>query len=140
MGICGTGFLWYGVKQPTLDRAFDGYSNINENYIGNSVKRYIQKLEPFEKILSKYQINWLVLDNNIVTNPSPKTLFNDQLKALISQSTKINYLTGFGKLEIYEVPSIPKNNFISINNNLITISQNIIGITMIKLLKTMVII
>ncbi|VVA43461.1 conserved membrane hypothetical protein [Candidatus Roizmanbacteria bacterium] len=122
-GYVGTGFLWYGVKQPTLDRAFDGYSNINENYYWElSQAVYSKNLSLFEKILSKYQINWLVLDNNIVTNPSPKTLFNDQLKALISQSTKINYLTGFGKLEIYEVPSIPKNNFISINNNLITIS------------------
>jgi len=122
-GYVGTGFLWYGIKQPTLDRAFDGYSKVNENYYWElSQAVYSKNLSLFEKILSKYQINWLILDKNIITNPSPKTLFNDQLKTLIGQSTKISYLTNFGKLEIYEVPPIPKNNFISINNNLITIS------------------
>ena len=31
-GLVGSGFIWYGLSQPLMDRAFDPWSNVNENY------------------------------------------------------------------------------------------------------------
>ncbi|MCX7698154.1 MAG: hypothetical protein N2114_01650, partial [Candidatus Goldbacteria bacterium] len=123
-GYTGTGFLWYGLKQPLLDRAFDGYNQYNENYYWEiSYALYSKNLELFEKNLNKYQIKWLILDKNIIANPSPKILFNEEFKELINRSKNIKLLNKFNNLEIYEYN---QDNIqeISIKNNLLSIIPN----------------
>jgi len=63
----GSGFLWYGIEQPILDRAFDPWSDKNENYYWEiSYALYSQNQELFKKVLEKYQINWLLVDENVI--------------------------------------------------------------------------
>jgi len=123
-GPRGSGFLWYGLQQPSLDRAFDPWSQENENYYWEiSQAIYSQNLPLFENVLEKYQINWLLLDENIINPPSSKALYYDQTKTLLSQSDKISLSITFGNIAIYQVNlTTPVNNFVFLAQNLPTIA------------------
>ena len=103
-GYGGSGFLWYGIKQPILDRAFDVWSRADENYyweLSNAL--YSQNPKTFEAVLNKYQINWLLVDKNIIDPSSPETLFYTGINSLIKQVPSIGKTASFGNIDIYKV-------------------------------------
>ncbi|HUV71974.1 MAG TPA: hypothetical protein VMW25_03110 [Clostridia bacterium] len=101
-GYSGSGFLWYGIDQPILDRAFDPWSKENENYFWEiSYAVFSQNQALFENVLEKYQINWLLLDENILSL-SGRTLAIEELKNLLS-SEKFELAAEFGRLKIYKI-------------------------------------
>lgn len=125
-GSKGSGFLWYGIQQATLDRSFDPWSDKNENYYWEiSYALYSKNLLLFEKILEKYQINWLFIDKNIINPASYKSLFFDELKEMISKSPKILLAKQFGNIEVYQVNlETPVKNFVFLAQNLPAIGPN----------------
>ncbi len=75
-GYSGSGFLWYGIKQPILDRAFDVWSAPLENYYNElSHALYSKNASALKNTLNKYQVEWLLVDKNIYSPISPKSLF-----------------------------------------------------------------
>ncbi|MBU3956754.1 hypothetical protein KKI19_00535 [Patescibacteria group bacterium] len=119
-GYSGSGFIWYGIEQPILDRAFDPWSNQNENYYWEiSYALYSQNRELFEKILEKYQINWLLVDKNIINPSSPKALYINELEEILLELEKVTLSQEFGKIKIYQVKlETPVNNFVFLAQNL----------------------
>jgi len=119
-GVSSSGIIWYGIEQPILDRTFDPWSNRNENYYWEiSYALYSQDKKLFEKVLEKYQINWLLVDRNIIYPSSPKALYLDELEDLISTSEKVRLLQEFEKIKIYQVkPDAPIKDFIFLAQNL----------------------
>lgn len=119
-GYSGSGFLWYGINQPILDRAFDVWSDKDENYYWEiSYALYSKNQDLFKKVLEKYQINWLLVDGNVINPSSPKTLFFDELEELISKSEKIHLVQEFGKIKIYKVNlETPVKDFVFMAENL----------------------
>lgn len=120
----GSGFLWYGIKQPILDRAFDVWSSQDENYyweISNAI--YSRNQELFENTLEKYQINWILLDKNIINPSSPKALYDDELEGMLTYSSKTTLAAVFGKVSIYKVDlNTPVNNFVYFLQNPATVA------------------
>ncbi len=111
-GYGGSGFLWYGIKQPILDRAFDVWSAPLENYYYElSYALYSQNEVLFEKVLNKYQVSYLLLDKNVISPSSPKSLFYKETESLISKIPSISKDAVFGNIEIYKVKlrNNPKN-------------------------------
>ena len=103
-GYGGSGFLWYGIKQPILDRAFDVWSKNNENYYWEaSYALYSKNPKSFEDVLNKYQIGFIMVDKNIIYPPSPISLFTDELKNLLEQIPSVKKDSSFGNIEIYKV-------------------------------------
>jgi len=125
-GYSGSGFLWYGINQPILDRAFDVWSDKDENYYWEiSYALYSKNRELFEKVLEKYQINWLLVDGNVINPSSPKALFFDELGEMITKSNKISLAQEFGKIKIYEVSlETPIKDFVFLAENLPEIGPN----------------
>ena len=123
-GSRGSGFLWYGIPQPSLDRAFDPWSDKNENnYWEISYALYSQNKKLLESILEKYQINWLLLDKNIINPSSPKALDYDQTTLLLTSLEKINLSADFGQIQIYHVDlDTPVDNFVFLAQDLPTIA------------------
>jgi hypothetical protein len=119
-GYSGSGFLWYGIEQPILDRAFDVWSDKNENYYWEiSYALYSKNLALFEKVLEKYQINWLLVDGNIINPSSPNALYFDELGEMISKSAKISLAQEFNKIKIYQVNlETPVKDFVFLTENL----------------------
>ncbi|HZJ18085.1 MAG TPA: hypothetical protein VFD45_00505 [Patescibacteria group bacterium] len=111
-GYGGSGFLWYGIKQPILDRAFDVWSKEDENYyweISNALNTNNSEL--FEQILNKYQISFILLDKNIINPSSPTTLLTARLEKIIEKTPSIKKDKSFGKITVYKVSlkDNPKN-------------------------------
>jgi len=119
-GFQGAGFFWFGEKMPLLTRDFDRWNPANENYYHEvSYALYSKNLPLFEKVLEKYQINWLLVDGNVVSYTSPKSLYLDELEELISKSSKISLATQFGKIKIYQVDLETKpKDFVFLTQNL----------------------
>jgi len=103
-GYGGSGFLWYGIEQPILDRAFDVWSKNNENYYWEiSHALYSNNPELFENVLNKYAVSLLLLDENIINPSSPEALFNNGFKKLVSKIPAIQKDKSFGNITLYKV-------------------------------------
>ena len=86
-GHFGSGFLWYGVKLPIMARAFDVWSANNENYyweLSRALRQ--QRYDEVERIFSKYDIRYVLYDQNI-------THCRNQ-RALQSSLEYLSYLEG----------------------------------------------
>src|SRR3989344_4397299 len=118
-GYIGSGFMWYGIRQPILDRAFDVWNKDNENYyweISQSI--YSQNLAQFESVIEKYRINWLMVDRDIA-GADYKALYFDKLNNLLNESKKIYLAKNFGEIQIYEVlQNTQTNHFVDLTGKL----------------------
>lgn len=119
-GYGGSGFLWYGISQPILDRTFDVWNRESENYYWEiSRALYSKNLPLFESVLEKYRVNWMLLDENVINPSSSKALFNDEFKELIERSDKFQLEKKFGNISIYHVElARPTKDFVSIASKL----------------------
>jgi len=110
-GYNGSGFLWYGLSQPLLDRAFDVWNPQNERYYWQ-LNLALQQKNPqlLSQLLNKYQIEYLIFDNNIY--------FPDEMvfsKQALSTSDLLAALPGltldqqFGLISVYHYsnPTLP---------------------------------
>ena len=62
----GSGFLWYGVKQPIIERFSDVWSANNEQYFWElSSALHANNTEQLSNIFMKYDIKWLLIDENL---------------------------------------------------------------------------
>lgn len=118
-GYGGSGFLWYGIKQPILDRAFDVWSKEDENYYFEvSHALYSKNPKLFEQVLNKYQITWIVLDKNIINPSSLKALFFSELEGIIKQIPTIEKIATFDKINVYKIALKDKSkSFVSLLDN-----------------------
>lgn len=62
----GSGFLWYGIEQPLLDRNFDVWSDQNETFY-NELSTAIYGEDPgaLAAILAKYHVTYLLVDESL---------------------------------------------------------------------------
>ena len=124
-GYGGSGFLWYGIKQPILDRAFDVWSKTSENYYYElSDAIYSRNPKQLENVLNKYQVNWVMVDKNIINPSSPRTLSYDATDNLLKELPNVKQVKTFGNIQIYSVDLRDKvKNFVYGTLSLKSISQ-----------------
>lgn len=123
-GYTGSGFLWYGIEQPILDRAFDVWSAENENYYWElSYAIYSKNAEIFEAVLDKYDITYLLLDESLISPSHNRALFISEIQELLTELPDIQRLAQFGNLSVYERINQKSNEFISLTGQLPTVSQ-----------------
>lgn len=130
-GYGGSGFLWYGIKQPILDRAFDVWSDELENYYHEASNAlYSKDSRKFYQVLNKYKVNWIILDRNIYSPFSQKSTILSESEELFASIPQIKKEKEFGGIIIYKVklaqkskkyisvlPNLPKVNSYNWNNN-----------------------
>ncbi len=127
-GYNGSGFLWYGIEQPIVSRTFDVWSNYSESYFWEIKKAITEEnLFKFEKMLEKYQIDYLLLDLSLKPiSGSYKGIQYDQILNLLEKSPKVKLIKKGRYLRLYQVRNNdqPKN-FVTIKNNLISAGSEI---------------
>ncbi len=104
-GYKGSGFVWYGIEQPIVDRAFDVWSPYNEAFYkeANFAIAYGTVFD-FEQVLAKYQISYILFDESIYDpgNPNSNILVQKQ-KEILESSKLITKNKSFGKIVVYDV-------------------------------------
>lgn len=113
-GYRGSGFLWYGIPQATLDRAFDPWSSYNQTYYQEiKTALYSQNLPYLEHLLEKYQVNWLLIDHSVIipASDSQTALYTQQLRQMLAQSSLVTEEKVFDHLILYSLslPTQPQN-------------------------------
>jgi hypothetical protein len=109
-GYQGAGFIWFGLKQPILDRDFDRWNPQNEEAFREFFySLYSQKKNILIKTLRKYHIQYIVWDQNIVTpfvKNRDQVLFKNELRRIISELEKektISKIASFKNIQIFAV-------------------------------------
>lgn len=101
-GYRGSGFLWYGIKQPILDRAFDVWSENDERYYWQLQAALDKKdVKMLENIFSQYDVDYLLLDTSIVNRNTIKPFDYQTLSELLASSSRINLIKEFDFLKLY---------------------------------------
>lgn len=118
-GLTGSGFLWYGIKQPILDRAFDVWSKPLEGYyweLWYALKKKDQKL--FNQIIDKYHVSYIIYDTNYTPSDSNpfKALYNQQ--SLLTNNNHVVLAKKIGSILVYKTRTVPaaKNNLLLAKN------------------------
>lgn len=96
-GYTGSGFLWYGIEQPIMDRAFDVWGTSNEAYFWElSHIIYSEEYGSLPQLFEKYHISWVVLDKNVVPYLNAKgALYADNIDAYLSSSPNFTLTQNF---------------------------------------------
>ena len=108
----GAGFLWFGIKQPMLNRDFDRWSPYNEQYYREmSEAIYSQDFVKLKSVLKKYDINYILLDKSVIApeQTTSQVLFFDEIERLLLESSNIQQVFHSGKLFVYQVSSQNQN-------------------------------
>lgn len=119
----GAGFTWFGLKQPTLNREFDRWYPYNEqSYRELSYAVYAKDTALFKNLLGKYNITYILLDENIFIpfdQFEANKLFYPELKTMLSSIPEIKTGATFGdKITVFTYNPIQ-------DKTLLTVSQNI---------------
>jgi hypothetical protein len=102
-GYRGSGFFWQGTQQATMDRAFDPWSNTNENYYWELSKAlYAKDSAGLASVFQKYNIRYILLDEYLLSASHYRSLFIDETKQVFSRLPNIKQIAVFGKLTLYE--------------------------------------
>lgn len=124
-GYFGSGFYWYGIKQPILARSFDVWSNTNENYYWEITQALREKdYQAVEDILDKYQVQWVLYDPNLLfcRNQRPFLLHEEFVSALKKSSdftlTKTIDDPDILPIQIYARKNPVVNDFVGVWQNL----------------------
>ncbi len=117
-GYRGSGFLWYGVRQPVLDRAFDVWSYNNEQYYNEiSYAIYNENYNQIENIMKKYHIGWIFYDPNMrlldAEAGKQEAFYNDTFIPNLINRSSFKLAGDFNNLKIIEyTPNIDSPDFL----------------------------
>jgi len=124
-GYRGSGFLWYGLPQALLDRAFDAWSKESETYYEEiSSAIYSADWDYFDSLITKYSINWLLIDRHIIAPEGKIDLKTKDLEDYLSKNPKYTLSKNFNDtILVYEtkIKDITQN-FISTTSKSISVT------------------
>jgi hypothetical protein len=106
-GVSGSGFLWYALENPILDRAFDAWNLKNEQYyweLTNAIQSKNSIL--LENVLSKYSVEYIIFDNNIYY-PDDKIYakFSRPTKELLDSIPSLSLIKNTKNIFVYQTTS-----------------------------------
>lgn len=123
-GALGSGFIWYGIEQPILDRSFDVWSSENENvYWELSYALFSKNPEAIDAVINKYDVSYIVLDNNLVTTSHSRALFTQESESLLPILSNFNLDATFGNILVYTRIVPRSDTFIQVTDVLPTVSS-----------------
>ncbi|MFA5932472.1 MAG: hypothetical protein WCV81_05465 [Microgenomates group bacterium] len=119
-GYEGAGFMWFGLRQPILNREFDRWTSGNEGFYWEASHAiYSQDLPLLESVLAKYKVNWLIMDEEVVDVSSSKSTYQDEFLGLIKDSNKISLAQKFNHVLVFRVQNpVAIEKFMTLEANL----------------------
>lgn len=121
-GYHGSGFLWYGIKQPILDRAFDVWSTAQERYYWQLQTALDKKdVKMLENVMGQYDVDYVLLDESILNRNTVKPLNYEAIKELLAGSKRLKLIQEFDFISLYEFADEEnqrEKDFVSLYENL----------------------
>ena len=116
----GAGFLYFGIKQPLLDRDFDRWSHYNESYYREmSYAIYKKDVELLKNVIKKYDLGFIFVDTSVYDSQHPPSaMFFDESKKLIRQTGLIEEEKIFGTITLYKLTKNKTGYFGQSNTNI----------------------
>ena len=112
-GYQGAGFLWFGLKNPVLEREFDRWNPNNEQYYREmSQAIYRQNLKELENVIKKYDIQYILLDKSIIApeqGTNSQILFFNEIENMLTNSTILQHVFQSGNLLVYSTNTPTQN-------------------------------
>lgn len=127
-GYNGSGFLWYGIEQPIISRTFDVWSDKSEGYFWEmKAAAEAEDVYAFEKILEKYDVDYLVLDLSLLpVSGSLKSLQYERIANTLAKSRKAILIKNWKDIRLYKVKHDKKiQNFTSLAFALPNVGPNV---------------
>lgn len=122
-GYIGSGFLWYGVNEPVLDQAFNSWNKYNENYYWELSRAiYSKDSIAVASVFLKYDIKYILLDENIVNPDNNRSLYTEEIKTMLVDIPSFRKSQHLGKLTLYERTDESTTSFISLKQDLPIVS------------------
>lgn len=101
-GYRGSGFLWYGVEQPILDRNFDVWGPTNEQFY-QELSYALNSEDPalLKQLVLKYDVSYALIDSSIVnfSTANLRQSTNQQKQQIESIGGELEWSEG--SLELY---------------------------------------
>lgn len=102
-GYVGSGFEWFGISQPLLDRAFDPWSKHNEQaYTELAYAISSENKEKLSSVINKYNISYLFFDGYVVNNVSSKPINTRRIKQFLYESDVFSIEKTYGKIILFK--------------------------------------
>jgi len=100
----GSGFLWYGLENPILDRAFDAWNLNNEQYYWQLTTALQEKSSlKLKNILDQYNVQYIIFDKNIFyPDDHIYSKISVSTLNLLSQIPNLKKIKDIGKISIFE--------------------------------------
>ncbi|MCL4338736.1 hypothetical protein M1271_03540 [Patescibacteria group bacterium] len=103
-GLTGSGFLWYGIGQPVMDRAFDVWSNYLEQYYWELIYDLrMRDQNLFNKTVKKYDITYVLYDESYIPSDYNSLKWIIQQKELLDNNPLFTKVADFGTVSIYKI-------------------------------------
>lgn len=111
-GYRGSGFLWYGIEQPILSRAFDVFSPFDETFYHQFFESLRSRdSEELTRILDIYDVGYLLVDTSLIKDSLKEEKQTDYKN--IFENIGYEQVFSEGKLIVWENKNI-SNSFIKI--------------------------
>lgn len=121
-GSHGSGFLWYGIEQPIMDRAFDVWSKELEQYyweLSYALKKNDQTL--FNNVVDKYGIGLVLFDSSYTPSDSGSQKNLIKQEDLLAKNKSVQLIKQFGSIKLYKIARKDDlANFVTISDDLPT--------------------
>lgn len=116
-GYQGAGFLWFGIDKPLMNREFDRWQVKNEDYYNEMTWAvYNDNPQALEKVLNKYQIKWLLVNQNVFSpNDFREILHFDSLEKTLTRVSNLKMDKKIGA-NIYIYKYSPPEAFVTSSN------------------------
>ncbi|OGK64581.1 hypothetical protein A2313_04085 [Candidatus Roizmanbacteria bacterium RIFOXYB2_FULL_41_10] len=103
-GTLGSGFLWYGIEQPIMDRAFDVWSTELEGYYWELVYALrVRDRQLFDQVVNKYNVGYVIYDQDYLPSDIINLLNLRKQQDLLKNSDKYRLVWHQGSVFVYEV-------------------------------------
>jgi len=107
-GHRGSGFIWHGIPQALLTRAFDPWSLQNEQFYNElSYAQSTEDAELFARVLRKYDVHYLLLDQSVLNSLSRQPINYEEMQDFLSKVPGLQRDKEFGKIKIYKTDVSP---------------------------------
>lgn len=116
-GYRGSGFIWYGVPQTSMDGAMYPWDRYDENYYWEA-KHAFNSLDSkqFLAVLEKYGIGWIVFDTSLYGQNFQPIDF-EKADLLLYETTRVKRIQSWGSITLYKVQlPIMSQSFVRISN------------------------